>query len=120
MAKNSSGQSIDAGSRFANRRAFPRFAFDAHAELSDPIIKSSAIGRVVEISQGGCFVDVPDPNAISPIVQLRIENGGESFRSWARVLYSRGSGVGIRFINMPPDQIEVLMKWLRVLELPRP
>lgn len=73
MPQNPSGPSIDAGSRFADRRAFPRFAFDAYAEMVEPIAKMRVIGHVIEISQGGCFIELSDTPAARIVVRLRID-----------------------------------------------
>jgi len=117
MADTPLAHSPDAGSRFAHRRRFPRFAFDAQAEMSDPLIQLRVLGRVTEISVGGCFVAAPDPPAVSSVVQLVLEHNDESFSTWARVLYDRsGSGVGLRFIAIAPDQAKILATWLRALE----
>lgn len=105
-------QPPDAGSRFADRRAFPRFSFDAYAELTEPIAKLRRVGRVTEISQAGCFFELSDAPPANLIVELRVEKEGESFSTWARVMYTRPSGVGIRFMDTTADQMEVLLAWL--------
>ena len=107
----------DAGSHFAERRTVPRFAFDAHAEMSDPLVKLRALGRVTEISRGGCFVVAPDRPTVSSVIQLRIEKDSELLSTWARVIYDRpGSGAGFRFIATSPDQLKVLGAWLQRLD----
>lgn len=117
MAQNPPGQIPDAGSRFADRRTVPRFAFDAPAELLEPIERAHIFGRVTEISQKGCFAEVPDPFAAGPVVRLKITNGAEIFTTWARELYHRsGSGVGLRFIDTAPDQTKIVMAWVHGLE----
>ena len=85
--------------------------------MLDTLIKLRALGRVTEISLGGCFVAAPDPPAVSSVVQLGLEHNGESFTTWARVIYDRSvSGVGLRFIALAPDQEKILATWLHTLE----
>jgi len=104
MPSDPSTQAPDAGSRFATRRRFPRFALDRPAELVEPIEKLRFLGRATEISEGGCFIEVSNAPNVNLTTQLRIEKGVESFNTWARVLYSRPrSGVGLKFIATEPD-----------------
>ena len=49
MKRNSSKQRLDAGSRFAQRRSCPRFAFDAPIEIVNPITKIRTAGRVTNL-----------------------------------------------------------------------
>lgn len=110
---------LDAGSRLAVRRRFPRFVFDARAELADPIAKSKLPGRVIEISQGGCFVAASEPPPVGSIIKLQIDKDGTLFNAWASVAYDwSGSGVGLRFIDVGADQMKVLSEWLREVKEP--
>src|SRR5215469_7058420 len=117
LPRDPSEQSSEAGSRFANRRRFPRFAFGASTEMVEPIKKLRFLGRAIEISEGGCFVELAEAPPLSLTAQLRIEKGVESFGSWARVIYNRpSSGVGLRFMATAQDEMTVLRAWLSRLE----
>jgi hypothetical protein len=116
MTKTLLRQIPDAGSRFADRRSAPRFAFVAPVEMVDPITKTRASGQIIEISQHGCFAEVPNPPTIGSVIQLRIQNVG-AFETWARVVHNRsGIGLGLRFIDTAPDQARLLTVWLEELQ----
>jgi hypothetical protein len=103
----------DAGSRFAQRRTEPRFAFIAQLEMTDPITKSHITGRVTEISQHGCFAEADNLRTVDSVVQLRVHKGGDVFETWARVAHSRsGIGMGLHFIDTSPEQAKLLGVWL--------
>ena len=107
----------DAGSRFAQRRSVPRFTFDAPVEMTDPITKSHAIGRVSEISQRGCFIEAQNLLGVDSVVQLRIHNNGNVFETWARVVHSRPEiGMGLYFLDVVPNQSRLLAGWLEGLK----
>jgi hypothetical protein len=61
MKDNFWSQPPNAGSRFAERRSVPRFEFVAPVEITEPIKKTHISGGVTEISQRGCFAEVPRP-----------------------------------------------------------
>ncbi|MGH2510636.1 MAG: PilZ domain-containing protein [Ktedonobacteraceae bacterium] len=94
---------------------FPRFAFDAPVEMTDPITKSHIAGRVTEIGQRGCFVEAENLRTVDSIVQLRIHKSGNVFETWARVVHNR-SGMGCYFIDTAPNQTEFLAGWLEDLK----
>jgi hypothetical protein len=103
----------DAGSRFSDRRSVPRFAFVAPIDLVEPVAKTHTSGRIIELSQLGCFAEVGDPLAVNSVVQLRIHHGADAFETWARVIYNRsGIGMGLRFMDTGARQLASLLKWL--------
>ena len=117
LPSDPSEQIPDEGSRFADRRRFPRFAFGASAEIAEPIEKLRFLGRAIQISQGGCFVELSEAPTVNLTAQLRIDKGVESFGTWVRVIYNRpSSGVGLRFMATAPDEMKVLRAWLGRLE----
>lgn len=113
MKDRSWNQPPDAGSRFAERRSVPRFAFSAAVVLTDPFTKTDISGRITEISQKGCLAEVHNPLPPNSVVQLRVEPDERSFHTWARVIYDRpGFGLGLLFIGTAPDQSNLLASWL--------
>ena len=85
--------------------------------MVEPIDKLRFLGRAIEISEGGCFIELADAPPVNLTAQLRIEKGVESFGSWARVIYNRpSSGVGLRFMATAQDEMTVLRAWLSRLE----
>lgn len=107
----------DAGSRFADRRSVPRFVFAAPIEITEPITKSHAIGRVTEIGQRGCLARTEKLLPIDSVVQLRIHRGGDVFETWAQVVHNHPvNGMGLRFIDSRPEQSRLLTSWLESLK----
>jgi PilZ domain len=107
----------DAGSRFGERRAVPRFAFIAPLEIDEPITGTHMSGRVTEISQKGCRAEVANPLPVNSIIQLRISSHECVFETWARVIYDRqGVGMGLFFIQTAVDQSKLLEAWLAELK----
>lgn len=103
----------DAGSRFAERRVFPRFEFDAPVELTDPVRRTHISGRVTEIGQLGCFAESESLLTVNSVVQLRIHKAEKVFETWARIVYIRlGVGMGLRFIDTAPTEMNLLVSWL--------
>jgi hypothetical protein len=113
MKHNFRSQRPDAGSRFAGRRSVSRFEFIAPVAIIDPVTKTHISGSVTEISQRGCFTEVPSPLTDDSIIQLRIQRDEGAFETWARVIYNRpGVGLGLLFIDTAPDQSKLLAAWL--------
>ncbi len=107
----------DAGSRFGERRAVPRFAFIASLEIDEPLSDTRISGRVTEISQKGCLAQVANPLPANSFVQVRIKRDETVFESWARVIYYRQDvGMGLLFIRTAADQLKVLETWLAKLQ----
>lgn len=103
----------DAGSRFAERRSVPRFEFIAPVEIIDPVTKTHISGGVTQISERGCFVEIPNPLPVNSVIQLRIKRGDGLFETWGRVMHSRqGIGMGLFFIDTAPSQTKLLKTWL--------
>jgi PilZ domain len=107
----------DAGSRFAERRAVPRFAFVASLEIDEPLSNTRISGRVTEISQKGCRAELADALPVNSFIQLRIKRDGDVFETWARVIYDRqGVGMGFLFVRTGAEQSAVLETWLVELQ----
>ncbi len=103
----------DAGSRFGERRAVPRFAFVAPLEIYEPLTDTHISGRVTEISQKGCRAEVSNSLPTNSIIQLQIKRAESVFETWAQVIYDRqGVGIGLLFIRIAADQSKVLETWL--------
>jgi PilZ domain len=111
-------QPLSAGSRFPERRECPRYAFDAPADLRDPVAKTRLAGRATSISKKGCFVQLPEPFAVESVVQLHIQKGDTAFETWAKVIQGhppRTDGMALVFIGTAPQQEQLLEQWLAEL-----
>jgi hypothetical protein len=108
--------SLDAGSRFPQARATPRYPLVAEAEIYEPLSRTRAEARTTEIGARGCFLEMAKPLARSAIVELRIVRNRQEFRAWARVAYVTESvGVGLAFLGMLPIHRQTIMDWIREL-----
>jgi len=114
--RSSSAVAQTGTSDYSNRRAVPRFPLIADARFSDLGSGSEFRARVSEISLHGAYVDFLNPVPDGTNIRLRISRDNGSFETDARVVYNHpGLGLGIFFLNMPPDQRKVLEAWLAEL-----
>jgi hypothetical protein len=98
------------------RRASPRYLFTATADMVDLGTNTRLSARTSDLARGGCFVDTISTFPIGTNVSLRLTNGNKKFEGRARVVYeSPGSGMGLAFTLVEPDQLWVLEKWLGAL-----
>jgi hypothetical protein len=103
----------DAGARFAERRASPRFPMVAEVEIVEPITQTRLAGQTSEISMGGCYVDVLNPLPPKTVIQICIRRESGSFTSWGRIAYiQEGMGMGVAFFRTLPEQETVLRGWI--------
>src|SRR5207249_2520108 len=82
----------------AGRRANPRYAFRATAEVisADPAAKSKA--RVRDLSQQGCYLDTDNPLPLGTAAEVRMTKGAQSLEVQGRVVYNQpGKGMGLMF-----------------------
>jgi len=106
----------DAGTRFAERRAVPRYPFVAVVELFEPIARIRLSGRTAEIGLNGCYVDALNPLPPKTVCQLRIERDRGNFETWARVVYVHaGIGMGVAFFDTAPEQRATITDWIAEL-----
>ncbi len=109
---------LNAGERFPERRAAPRFEFNAHLEIVDPLEQIKIAGQVTVLSQKGCFAQTQTRIQDRGVVRARIRKDDAVFETWAWATPSRPdseTGVVLVFMDMPPEQAEVLTGWLGAL-----
>jgi hypothetical protein len=105
-----------AGIAAKERRRRPRYAVSAVAEAVDLQSDTRINGRISDIGQGGCYVEVMSPFAVGADVKVRITKDDKSFSAKARVLYSTGgAGMGLIFTEIEPSQLPVLERWIAEL-----
>jgi hypothetical protein len=116
MSDASFSQPPDAGTRFADRRAVPRYPFVATVELYEPIGRIRLSGRTSEIGLNGCYVDILNPLPAKTVCQLRIERDCGRFETWARVVYIHpGIGMGVAFFETAPEHKATITDWIAEL-----
>ena len=102
---------------YAERRSVPRYTFIATAEIIEPSTDTRISGRVAEISQHGCYVDILNTLPKETPIRVRITTDGGVFESAGKIIYVQENvGMGVGFVNAAPDQQAVLERWLKQLE----
>jgi hypothetical protein len=120
MARVPSRQPVVAGGRFPKDRAAIRYPIHALAEASEPVSRRSVTGWTSLVSLSGCYVRASDALPAGTIVQLRIQQAGRTFETWARVVdMMPNEGMGLAFFDTAEDQRELLKKWFGETDLPK-
>lgn len=104
------------GLPFGQRRTVPRYSLIATAEVIEPGSDARMSGRISEISRKGCYLDILNTLPVDTKLQLRITRDQGSFTTMARIIYvQEGIGMGLAFVDPPPDQLRILDSWLTEL-----
>lgn len=99
------------------RRQVPRYPFIANAELVDEQSEMRVDARVTELSLDGCYLDMLNPLPVGTVVLVKISAGADSFQAKAEILHSQTHvGIGMRFIEVEPQDRAVLQGWLEKAE----
>ena len=112
----------DTGTRFAERRAAPRYALSAAIEVLEPITSAQITGRTFEISLKGCCIRASRPLRVNTVIQLIIRRENCTFEAWGRVAHMRqdGLGMGIAFFQAQPEHERIMIAWISELNLRSP
>jgi hypothetical protein len=99
-----------------NRRAYPRYAFTAAADVTEVNSGARLAARATELSMGGCYLDMLNPFPPATLVRVRIVKDNVVFEAGAKVIYVQtGFGMGMAFVDLTPAQRAVLKSWLAEL-----
>jgi hypothetical protein len=75
--------------------------------LGQPVIW----GKVSDLSQGGCFVEMPMPLLVHAKLEIALWLGETKLRlKGEAVSASPGFGMGVRFTNLSPENHELLRR----------
>lgn len=100
----------------SEKRTSPRFSLIASAEIVEPASGVHISGRVSEISRNGCYLDVLNTLPVGTRLRLTISRDQGSFSSPGRIIYiQQGMGMGIAYVDVPPEQMRILETWLAEL-----
>jgi hypothetical protein len=104
---------IEAGSRFAQKRSVPHYAFAARAVILEPLTRAEQSTRTSDISLNGCYLESVDQFPPNTVVRIRIEQGGQIVETWGRVAHVQaGLGTGIAFFEYPAEGRLTIESWI--------
>ncbi|HEV2197364.1 MAG TPA: PilZ domain-containing protein [Candidatus Acidoferrum sp.] len=97
----------------ADRRANPRYAFTATAEVTAADSSAKTKTRVRDLSQQGCYLDTESPLPLGTAANVRMTKGSKSLEVQGRVVYVQpGKGMGLMFTAVKPEHGGTLDVWI--------
>jgi hypothetical protein len=97
----------------SDRRTVPRYSVLAIAELVDTLSTVCVVGRMIEVSRRGCYVNTPSTFPANSLLKVVISRDDETFETNGKVVHvHEGIGMGIVFADSTEDQLEILNSWL--------
>ena len=97
----------------ADRRANPRYAFHATAEVASIDTGARSKARVRDLSQQGCYLDTDNPLPLGTAANVRMTKDGKSLEVQGRVVYNQpGRGMGLMFTAVKPEHGGTLDAWI--------
>jgi hypothetical protein len=103
----------ETGTSYAEQRKIPRYTFIATIELTDDASAARLSGRVTEISRNGCYVDIMNTLPVGTLLKIRIVRDSGTFATKGKAIYVHERiGMGVVFVEPPPDQLKILDAWL--------
>lgn len=107
------GNSVNPPNEYDERRSVPRFNLIATAAIIEPASGVRISGRISEISRKGCYIDVLNTLPTGTRLRLDISRDQGTFSTESKIIYvQEGMGMGITFVNVPPEQLKILDAWL--------
>ena len=98
---------------YSQQRRMPRYTFIATTELTDDASAVRLSGRVTEISRDGCYVDILNTLPVGTLLKMQIFRDSGTFMTKGKTIYVHERiGMGVAFIDPPPDQLKILDVWL--------
>jgi hypothetical protein len=97
----------------AERRDHERHPLVAATELVDLPTGMRTRASTSDLSHGGCYVNTLNPFRLGTTLELKIEHSQGAFVAEACVCTRfEGSGMGLAFQNITPEQSAMLANWL--------
>ncbi len=98
------------------RRRHPRLKCNGSVEIHLVGTQLVTWGRVSDICLGGCYAELSSPFPMDTALELIVNVGEERVRTRAVVRsHHPGFGMGIAFVETPPQQTEALKRIIAVL-----
>lgn len=111
LPRQASGSTVPPAA--ADRRANPRYAFNATAEVAAADSSAKAKTRVRDLSQQGCYLDTEAPLPLGTAANVRMTKGPKSLEVQGRVVYVQpGKGMGLMFTAVKPEHGGTLDVWI--------
>ena len=108
-----SGTSASTPPAAADRRANPRYAFQATAEVTATHSSIKTTTRVRDLSQQGCYLDTDTPLPLGTTANVRMTKGAKWLEVQGRVVYVQpGKGMGLMFTAVKPEHGGTLDVWI--------
>ena len=105
---------VPSDSELPDKRRRARYPFVANVKVEHLSLGATVEGIPTDLSEGGCGVRVSELFTSGAKVMTRITKDGITFATPATVAYSLASmAMGLAFGDMPPDQKQILVGWLR-------
>jgi hypothetical protein len=105
---------------YPEKRRTPRYMFVASAELVEEKSDVRIATRVSELSLHGCYLDMMNPFPVDTLVLVKISAGSDFFETRAKIIYSTANmGAGVAFLDVAPQYLPVLERWLDAAEKDR-
>jgi hypothetical protein len=97
------------------RRRWPRVKCSISVELH-PAGQPVIWGKASDLGPGGCFVEMPIPLPAETKFEIVMWLGGTKLRLQGQVAgVSPGFGIGVRFLNISPKDVEYLQQQIKLL-----
>jgi hypothetical protein len=101
------------------RRGHSRSQVVAATELIDLPTGLKARANTSDMSLGGCYVNTLNPFRLGATLGVKIEHSGVMLETEATVCTRfEGSGMGLAFRNITPEQLSILTDWLPTKNAP--
>jgi c-di-GMP-binding flagellar brake protein YcgR len=114
--KKSSAKNANLVSNAGNRRGEQRFACKLGAEVYSAGTVVPNRCTLSDISEGGCYVEMPTPLSGESGVEILVRTADTKFKIRGEVLATHpGFGMGVRFILRDPAEREEIMRLLGAL-----
>jgi len=97
----------------SERRQSSRIGFSATGQVVEPVSKAVIALRVGDLSPGGCYADSLAVFPVGTVVRLSVRHAGRDFGASAKVVSAQsGMGMGLKFLDLPPDMRSLLQEWV--------
>jgi hypothetical protein len=118
LTKKTQSKSPRLVSNAGNRRGDQRFACKLGAEVYSEGTSVPNYCTVSDISEGGCYVEMPSPLSGQLGVEILVRTADTKFKIRGEVLATQpGFGMGVRFILRDSAEREEIMRLLGILSL---